>query len=123
MTGPYATFRALYLRLRERAIAVGDAVAPLGTSVPIATVPPAAVERLQAIDARMVEIDASVTYLSQLGTAGLAEAGVASAVSERAAQAQETLASVSELVADVDQWLEDARARLDRSGNDASAGG
>ncbi len=57
----------------------------LGKSVPLATVPPAAVERLQAIDARMVEIDAPVTYLSQLGPTGLAEAGVAARVSERAA--------------------------------------
>ena len=67
VTGPYAGFRALYLRLRERAIAVGDAASRLSTSMPIASMPPALVERLEAIDARMVEIDAAVAYLSQLG--------------------------------------------------------
>jgi len=113
VTGPYATFRGLYVRLRERAIAVGDAVARLGDSVPMATVPPAAVERLQAIDARMIEIDASVTYLSQLGVDSLAQTGVAAGVSERAGHARETLATVSEGVADVDQWLQDARGRLE----------
>jgi hypothetical protein len=113
VTGPYASFRALYQRLRERAIAVGDAVGRLGTSVPIANVPPALVERLQAIDARMIEIDASVTYLSQLGPEGLSEPGVAATVSERSAQAQERLASVSELVAGIEGWIGDARGRID----------
>ena len=112
MTGPYATFRSLYERLRERAIALGDTLAQLGRTVPRATVPASAVERLQALDARMVEIDASVTYLSQLGVAGLAEDGVASRVSERAVHAQETLSTVSQLIADVDQWIEGARERL-----------
>ena len=113
VTGPYAGFRAIYLRLRERAIAVGDAVARLSTSVPIANIPPALVERLAAIDARMVEIDESVSYLSQLGTAGVIDAGAASGISERAARAQETLTNVSSLVGDIDGWLQDARGRLD----------
>ena len=51
----------------------------------------------------MVEIDASVTYLSQLGPEGVAEPGVAADISERAARAQETLANVSALVADIER--------------------
>jgi hypothetical protein len=102
----------LYERLRERAIALGASLAQVGKSVPLATVPASAVERLQAMDARMVEIDGSVTYLSQLGVAGLVEEGVASRVSERAAQAEETLAAVSQLMGEIDQWIEGARERL-----------
>ena len=111
--GPYATFRDLYLRLRQRAIAIGDAMARLGTSVPLVRVPPAAVERLQAIDARMVEIDGAVTDLSALGPSGLAGTGVASRVSERAAYAQERLAAISERISEIDDWIVDARERLE----------
>ena len=59
------------------------------------------------------KIDAAVAYLSGLGPAGVAEPGVASGISERAARAQETLANVSSLIADISQWLEDARGRLE----------
>ena len=113
VNGPYAGFRALYLRLRDRAIAVGDAVGRLGSSIPLATIPPALVERLTGIDARMVEIDGSVTYLAQLGSVGVVDSEVASGISERALRAQETLTNVSGLIAEIGQWLEDARARLD----------
>ncbi len=112
VTGPYATFRSLYERLRERAVALGASLAQVGKTVPLANVPTSAVGRLQAIDARMVEIDGSVTYLSQLGVAGLVEEGVAPRVSERAAQAEETLAAVSQLMGEIDLWIEGARERL-----------
>ena len=111
--GPYSMFRTVYQRLRERAMVIGESLTRLGTSVPLAKVPPAAVERLQAIDARMVEIDASVTYLAGLGPTGLVEPGVASTISERAARAEETLASMSELVTEIEQWIQDARERLE----------
>lgn len=112
VAGPYSNFRALYQRLRERALSVGDALSRLGRSTPMIAVPQAAVERLQAIDERMIQVDAAVSYLSQLGVAGLGEPGVATQVAQRAATAQETLASVSELVAGIEGWIGEARVRL-----------
>ncbi len=111
-SGPYATFRTVYQRLRQRAIALGDALNRLGKSVPAATLPPAAVERLQTIDTRMLEVDASVTYLSQLGPAGLAEPGAAQGISERAAQAQESLGALIGAVSQLEGWIVEARDRL-----------
>ncbi|MCY7419292.1 MAG: hypothetical protein LH650_12525 [Chloroflexi bacterium] len=51
----------------------GDDAAAAELATPMIAVPPAGVERLQAIDERMIQIDASVNYLSQLGVAGLPE--------------------------------------------------
>ena len=110
--GPYATMRTSYAVLRERAINTGDALHGLRRAVPVLTPSGPLAERLEALDARLQEIDASMTSLAQLGAAGLAEPGVAAQVSERAATAGERLASIGELVAGVDAWALDARERV-----------
>jgi hypothetical protein len=111
VNGPYATLRAVYARLRERATAVGTAIQGLGTSLPNA-LPGLLVERLQGIDTRLVEIDGALTALVQSGAAGLAEPGVAARVSERAALAQDGLATIAGLVTEIGDWMQEARERL-----------
>ena len=79
--------------------------------LPVA-LPGALVERLQGIDARLVETDAALMALSEAGATGLAEPGVASRVSERAALAQERLAAIAGLVTEIGAWTDEARERL-----------
>jgi len=112
ITGPYATLRTVYSGLRERAQAVGDLLAGVARAVPVLATSGGVAERLQAIDARMQEIDASVTSLGRLGPAGLAEPGVAATVAERAVVAKEHLQVIGELVAEVETWLDASRDRV-----------
>ncbi len=104
--GPYARLRALYAGLRERALAAGDAIRGIGRAVPVLAVAGVVADRLEEIDARLLEIDATVTSLAALGPAGLAEPGVAATVSERAAAAQERIDAIGASVAEIDAWLE-----------------
>jgi hypothetical protein len=110
--GPYATMRAAYTGLRERAIAVSEALRGVGRAVPVLAISGVVAERLQAIDASLVEVDESMTALAQAGPAGLSEPGVAAAVSERAAFAEERFGAIAELVTDVEAWLHDTRDRV-----------
>jgi hypothetical protein len=110
--GPYATLRTGYTALRERAISASDALHGLRRGIPVLTPTGPVAERLEALDARLREVDASMTSLAHLGATGLAEPGVAAQVSERAAIAEERLASIGELVAGIDAWALDARERV-----------
>ncbi len=93
----------------------------LKTSLPIA-LPGVLVERLQGIDARLTEIDGALTALVEAGATGLAEPGVAARVSERAALAQERLAAIAGLVADIGTWMQEARGAACGAGAAALAG-
>jgi len=110
--GPYATMRTAYVALRERAITASDALRGPRRAVPVLTASGLLAERLEALDARLRDVDASMTSLAALGAAGLAEPGVAATVSERAARTEERLAGIGELVAEVDAWALDARTRV-----------
>jgi hypothetical protein len=112
ISGPYATLRTVYAGLRERALAVGDALTGIGKAVPVLAIAGAVADRLQAIDARMQEIDASVASLGRLGPAGLAEPGVAGTVSEQAAVAAERLQAIGESLTEVEAWLNASRDRV-----------
>jgi hypothetical protein len=112
ISGPYATLRTVYAGLRERALAVGDALAGVGKAVPVLAITGAVADRLQAIDARMQEIDASVTSLGRMGPAGLAEPGVAATVSERAVVAEQHLQAIGQSLTEVATWLGASRDRV-----------
>ena len=112
ISGPYTTLRTVYAGLRERALAVGDALAGIGKAVPVLAITGAVAERLQAIDARMQEIDASMTSLGRLGPAGLAEPGVAATVSEQAAVAEKRLQAIGDSLGEVETWLRGSRDRV-----------
>jgi hypothetical protein len=112
ISGPYATLRTVYAGLRERALAVGDALAGIGKAVPVLAITGAVADRLQAIDARMQEIDASVASLGRLGPAGLAEPGVAATVSGQAAIAGEHVRAIGESLTEVEAWLNASRDRV-----------
>jgi hypothetical protein len=109
---PYATLRTVYAGLRERVLAVGDALAGIGKAVPVPAITGAVAERLQAIDARMQDVDASMTSLGRMGPSGLAEPGVAATVSERAAVAGERLQAIGESLTEVETWLRGSRDRV-----------
>ena len=115
VTGPYSTLRTVYAGLRDRALAVGDALEGMRRAVPLLSAAAAVTDRLQAIDARMLEVDASVTHLAQMGPAGLAEPGVAATVSESAVTVGEHLAAIAERVAEVETWLHESRDRVARA--------
>ena len=112
INGPYATMRSAYTGLRERAMAVSEALRGVGRAVPGLALSGVAAERLQAIDTRLAEVDASMTALAQADPAGLSEPGVAATVSERAALAEERFGAIAELVTDVEAWLRDTRDRV-----------
>jgi hypothetical protein len=112
ITGPYATLRTVYSGLRERSQAVGDLLTGVARAVPVLAITGAVADRLQAIDARMQEIDASMTSLGRLGPTGLAEPGVAATVAERAVVAEEHLRVIGELLAEVETWLGASRDRV-----------
>jgi hypothetical protein len=112
MTGPYARLRSIYAGLRERALTASDAIRGIGRAVPILAVTGVIADRFTEIDARMLEIDASLSGLAALGPAGLAEPGVAATVSERAAVAEERIQAITSSVAEIDTWLESSRERV-----------
>ena len=112
LTGPYATLRDVYAGLRNRALAASDALRRIGRAVPVLAITGVVSDRLDAIDARLLEIDASMTELAGLGRAGLAEPGVAAALSERAAAAEERVRAFSVSVAEIETWLQDSRDRV-----------
>lgn len=112
ITGPYATLRTVYSGLRERTQAAGDLLAGVAKVVPVLAITGAVAERLEAIDARMQEIDASMTGLGRLGPTGLAEPGVAATVAARAVVAKEHVQVIGELLAEVEAWLGASRDRV-----------
>jgi len=112
ITGPYATLRTVYSGLRERTQGAGDLLAGVAKAVPVLAITDGIAERLQAIDARMQEIDAVITMLGGLGPTGLAEPGVATRVAERAGVAEDRVRAVGELLAGVETWLDASRDRV-----------
>jgi hypothetical protein len=112
ISGPWATMRSACTGLRERAIAVSEALRGVGRAVPVLPISGVVAERLQAIDVRLVDVDASMAALAQAGPAGLSEPGVAAAVSERAALAEDRFKAIAEVVTDVEAWLQDTRDRV-----------
>jgi len=112
VTGPYARLRSVYAGLRERVLNASDAIRGIGRAVPVLAVAGVVADRFSEIDARMLEIDASMTALAALRPADLAEPGVAATVSERAAAAEERIQAITETVAEVDTWLESGRERV-----------
>jgi hypothetical protein len=91
---------------------VGDLLAGVAKAVPVLAISGGVAERLQAIDARMLGIDASITSLGRLGPAGLAEPGIASAVAEQAVVVKEHIRGIGELLAEVETWLRASRDRV-----------
>jgi hypothetical protein len=112
ISGPYATLRTVYSGLRERTQAAGDLLAGVAKAVPVLAITGGVAERLQAIDARMQEVDASITSLGRLGPAGLAEPGVGATVAERAVVAEEHVRVIGELLSGVEDWLDASRDRV-----------
>ncbi len=112
LKGPYGTLSTVYAGLRERALAVGDALQSMGRAVPVLSITTVVTDRLQAIDARMLEIETAMTTLGQMGPADLAQPGVAATVAARAAGAEEHIAVIGELVAEVEAWLHESRDRV-----------
>ena len=112
VTGPYARLRSVYARLRDRALAASEAIRGIGRAVPVLAITGVVADRLQEIDARLVEIDVTMTDLAALGPSGLAEPGVAATVSERAAGAEERIQAIGVAVAEVDTWLGTGRERV-----------
>jgi hypothetical protein len=112
VSGPYAEMRTGYATLRERAAFIGDVLQGLSGSVPFLALPSIAVERLQALDAKLVQFDASITSLSQAGAEGLAQPGVAARVAERAANVQQVLDTLAELATDIGADLNDSHDRI-----------
>jgi methyl-accepting chemotaxis protein len=110
--GPYADFRAIHSLLRERASTIVEALHGLARAVPMLTLPGVVGERLQALDARLDEIDASMTSLAGAGADGLSQPDVAAQVAAGAATAQERIDILSELVMDLGGRMQETRDRL-----------
>ena len=112
ITGPYAALRTDYAALRERVAAVGEALQALDSAIDAVSLPGVVMERLQAIDTTLVQLDAAVTSLAGMATARLSEPGMAARVSEQAAAAQEALATIGQLVTDVGATMQATRDQL-----------
>lgn len=112
ISGPYATLRTAYTGLRDRALNVGDTLRGIGRAVPGLAIAGAIADQLEAIDARMQGIDASMTSLAQMGSTGLAEPGVAATVSQRAVIASEHVQAIGQALTDVETWLQESRDRV-----------
>jgi methyl-accepting chemotaxis protein len=112
VSGPYADFRATYVALRERASTISETLRGLGSAIPTLTLPGVVVERLQAIDARLEEIDASMTSLAAAGADGLSRPDIAARVSQGAGAAQERIDTLAELVTDLGARMQETRERL-----------
>jgi len=91
---------------------VGDTLRGIGRAVPGLAIAGAIADQLEAIDARMQGIDASMTSLAQMGSTGLAEPGVAATVSQRAVIASEHVQAIGQVLTDVETWLQDSRDRV-----------
>jgi hypothetical protein len=112
LTGPYASLRGAYARLRDRAMTASEALRGIGRAIPVLAVTGVVSDRFEAIDARLLEIDATMTELGGMGPAGLARPGVAATVSERAAAAEERLGAIGATVSEVETWLRDSGDRV-----------
>jgi hypothetical protein len=112
ITGPYADLQTEYVALRERAMAVGEALRTLDSVIDAVSLPGAVMERLQSIDETLVQIDTTVTSLAELATTRLSEPGMAAQVAGHAATAEQILATVDQLVADVNARMQDSQAQL-----------
>jgi len=112
ISGPYADFRATYVALRERASTISETLRGLGSAIPTLTLPSVVLERLQAIDTRLEEIDASMTSLAGAGADGLSRPDVAARVSEGAGAARERIDTLAELVTDLGGRMQETRERL-----------
>ena len=112
VTGPYASMRADYIALRERAMDVGDQLRALDSAIPAVALPGVATERLQALDARLSEFDSTVTQIATEGVSSLVDLGIAERISERIGTAQANVANLNSMVADVDARLQASRDRL-----------
>jgi hypothetical protein len=112
ITGPYARLRSFYAGLRDRALSASEAIRGIGRAVPVLAITGVVADRLSEIDARLLEIDGTMTGLAALGPAGLAEPGVAATVSERASAAEERIQEIGSTVAEIDAWLETGRERV-----------
>jgi len=112
ISGPYTTLRTAYASLRERVTNAAETLRALDRFIPAVSIPDTAGERLQAIDAKLVAIDAAVTSLGQAEADGTARPGIASRISEQAASARATLDSIEASVSDVGTRLQDAQGRL-----------
>jgi hypothetical protein len=113
LDGPYASLRTVYAGLRERAVAASGVLDGIRGAVPGLAIVGVVADRLEAIDARMLEIDATMTRLGSMDAAGLTAPGVAATISERAANAGEHLQTIGELVTEVEAWLQESRDRVD----------
>jgi hypothetical protein len=112
LAGPYATLRTVHASLRDRALAVSDVFEGIGRAVPLLAIAGTLAERLRTIDARMQEIDQTMTHLGQLGPTGLAEPGVAATVAERAVAAGERVEAIGALIGEVEAWLQESRQEV-----------
>ncbi len=112
VSGPYAGWRADYAAMRERVMNVGESLTALDNAIPAVQLPGTARERLQEIDATLVDLDAQVTALGQSAATGFSGPGVLGIVSERIGQAEAWLVSVNQKVTDVGTRLDEARTRL-----------
>lgn len=108
-TGPYAELRANYGRLRERGVAIGEALSGVSAALPFLGGASAAMERISALDAQLQEMDAAVTALARTGPELLADPTIAGRVVERAGEFRQTLAGVTQLAHDIQQRMDDAR--------------
>ena len=101
ITGPYTVLRTEYSALRERVTTVGEQLQALDLASPAVTLPGTVIERLQEMDARLQEIDAAVTAVGEATADGVAAPGIASRISERAAEVQQVVTGADEIVSDV----------------------
>jgi len=113
VAGPYASLRTAYAGLRERAMTVDGMLAGIRDAAPMLAVGAAVADVLQEIDDRMLEVDASVTRLHEMGAADLTAPGTAIAIAEHAAAADLLLQAIGELVAQVRDWLQNGSDRVD----------
>jgi hypothetical protein len=112
VSGPYAGWRADYSAMRERVMNVGESLTALDNAIPAVQLPGTARERLQEIDATLVDLDAQVMALGQSAATGFSGPGILDRVSERIGQAEAWLATVNQKVTDLGTRLEEARTRL-----------
>jgi hypothetical protein len=112
VSGPYANLRADYAALKERVTNAGESLKALDDAFPAVTLPGTAMERLQEMDAQLVQIDSQVSAIAQSVAEGYDGPGIAARVSERVTQVLDFLVSVGEKLTEVEARLQQTRDRL-----------
>jgi hypothetical protein len=108
----YNGLRTTYADVREKITSAIDSLTTVSRFIPGFTVPQGPIDALNALDAKVSEVDAAITGLADSLNGNGPIAQIATAVADKASKAEASLAAVSAKITDVQTQVTDAQAEI-----------